>query len=65
MIMIPDGTCIRDYVNIEDLAEAHRLALRYLQRENKSDAFNLGTEKGDSVKEVFDTCERALGQKLM
>ena len=60
----PDGTCIRDYVNVEDLAEAHRLALEYLKRENKSDVFNLGTEKGDSVKNVFDSCEKVLGQKI-
>lgn len=60
----PDGTCIRDYVNVEDLAEAHRLALNYLNRENKSDVFNLGTENGDSVKKVFDTCEKILEQKI-
>ncbi|MBR6127670.1 UDP-glucose 4-epimerase GalE [bacterium] len=60
----PDGTCIRDYVNVEDLAQAHRLALEYLNRENKSDVFNLGTEKGDSVKNVFDSCEKVLGQKI-
>ena len=59
-----DGTCIRDYVNVEDLAEAHRLALEYLNHENKSDVFNLGTEKGDSVKKVFDTCEKVLGYKI-
>ena len=60
----PDGTCIRDYVNIEDLADAHRLALLYLEKENKSDVFNLGTQQGDSVKNVFDTCERVLGAKI-
>ena len=60
----PDGTCIRDYVNVEDLAEAHRLALEYLNRENKSDVFNLGTENGDSVKNVFDACEKVLEQKI-
>ena len=60
----PDGTCIRDYVNVEDLAEAHRLALEYLYRENKSNVFNLGTECGNSVKEIFNTCERVLGQKI-
>lgn len=59
-----DGTCIRDYVNVEDLAEAHRLALEYLDRENKSDVFNLGTENGDSVRNVFDTCEKVLQQKI-
>ena len=60
----PDGTCIRDYVNVEDLAEAHRLALEYLRKENKSDAFNLGTEHGDSVKKIFDTCEKVLNKKI-
>ncbi|MGN1125570.1 MAG: UDP-glucose 4-epimerase GalE [Candidatus Gastranaerophilaceae bacterium] len=60
----PDGTCIRDYVNVEDLAEAHRLAFLYLQKENTSNVFNLGTEQGDSVKEVFDTCEKVLNKKI-
>lgn len=60
----PDGTCIRDYVNVEDLAQAHRLAYMYLEKENKSDVFNLGTEQGDSVKQVFDTCEKVLGKKI-
>lgn len=60
----PDGTCIRDYVNVEDLAEAHRLAYQYLKENNKSDKFNLGTEKGSSVKEVFDTVENITGKKI-
>lgn len=60
----PDGTCIRDYVNVEDLAEAHRLAYIYLEKNNKSDVFNLGTEQGDSVKKVFDTCEKVLNKKI-
>ena len=60
----PDGTCIRDYVNVEDLAQAHRLALEYLKRENKSDVFNLGTEQGDSVKNIFDVCEHVLSKKI-
>ncbi len=60
----PDGTCIRDYVNVEDLAEAHRLAYLYLNENNKSDVFNLGTEQGDSVKKVFDTCEKVLDKKI-
>ncbi len=60
----PDGTCIRDYVNVEDLATAHRLAYLYLKKNNKSDIFNLGTEKGDSVKQVFDTCEKVLDKKI-
>jgi len=60
----PDGTCIRDYVNVEDLAEVHRLALIYLDKTNKSDVFNVGTEKGDSVKNIFDVCERVIGKKI-
>ena len=60
----PDGTCIRDYVNVEDLAQAHRLAYLYLEKENKSDVFNLGTEQGNSVKQVFDTCKQVLGKKI-
>ena len=60
----PDGTCVRDYVNVEDLAQAHRLAYLYLEKNNKSDVFNLGTEQGDSVKQVFDKCEKVLGKKI-
>ncbi len=60
----PDGTCIRDYVNVEDLAQAHRLAYEYLKKENKSNVFNLGTENGNSVKDVFDTCEKVLDKKI-
>ena len=59
-----DGTCIRDYVNVLDLAEAHRLAFEYLLKENKTDVFNIGTGKGYSVKEVFDACERVLKRKI-
>ena len=59
-----DGTCIRDYVNVEDLAEAHRLAYKYLCENNKSNVFNLGTEQGDSVKQVFDACENVLNRKI-
>lgn len=60
----PDGTCIRDYVNVEDLAEAHRLALEYLREKNKSNEFNLGTEQGDSVKTIFKACEKILDKKI-
>lgn len=59
-----DGTCIRDYVNVEDLAEAHKLALHYLTKENKSDVFNLGTEQGTSVKKIFEICEAVLNKKI-
>lgn len=60
----PDGTCIRDYVNVNDLAQAHLLAYKYLNRENKSDIFNIGTENGISVKEIFDICEKVIGEKI-
>ena len=51
----PDGTCIRDYIHVTDLAEAHILALEYLQNGGKSDFFNLGNGNGFSVKEVIET----------
>ncbi len=59
-----DGTCVRDYVNVEDMGEAHRLAYLYLKENNKSDVFNLGTEQGNSVKEVFQTTESVTGKKI-
>ncbi len=59
-----DGTCVRDYVNVEDLVKAHKLAREYLNKENKSDCFNLGSEKGYSVKEVFDCAEKIIGKKI-
>lgn len=49
-----DGTCIRDYIHVEDLAEAHLLALRYLEEGGESNVFNLGGSKGVSVKEVIE-----------
>lgn len=59
-----DGTCIRDYVNVEDLVQAHKLAYEYLKKEQKSDCFNLGTEKGYSVKEVFDCAKKVTGKDI-
>ncbi|ADE19592.1 UDP-glucose 4-epimerase GalE [Mycoplasma crocodyli] len=50
----PDGTCIRDYVHVSDVAEAHVLALEYLSKQNKSLIVNLGSNSGFSVKEVID-----------
>ena len=49
-----DGTCIRDYIHVSDLASAHILALEYLVSENRSDIFNLGSEQGYTVREVID-----------
>lgn len=53
-----DGTCVRDYINIEDLIEAHLLALEYLNNGGQTDYFNLGTNEGNTVKEVFKSCEK-------
>ena len=50
----PDGTAIRDYIHVLDLADAHIRALDYLARENRSNTFNLGTGRGSSVQEVLD-----------
>ena len=59
-----DGTCVRDYINIEDLAQAHLKALDYLNNGGKTNYFNLGTNDGNSVKEVFEACERVKGHKI-
>lgn len=59
-----DGTCIRDYINVLDLAEAHKLSYEYLLKENKTDIFNLGVGEGYSVMEVFEVCERVLNKKI-
>lgn len=59
-----DGTCVRDYIDVNDLAAAHLLALKYLQNGGKTDVFNLGTQTGSTVKEVFSTCEGVTGKKI-
>jgi len=61
----PDGTCIRDYIHVADLADAHLKALDYLQgKEGIWDAFNLGTTHGASVKEVIDLCRQVTGHPI-
>jgi UDP-glucose-4-epimerase GalE len=60
----PDGTCIRDYIHVDDLALAHVMATDYLSRGGRSMAFNLGSSKGFSVKEIIDTAERVTGQSI-
>jgi UDP-glucose-4-epimerase GalE len=60
----PDGTCIRDYIHVNDLAEAHVLALKYLEKGGKSDAMNLATGRGSSVKEVIAAVEEVTGKKV-
>ena len=59
-----DGTCVRDYINVEDLAKAHILALRYLEKGGETNYFNLGTTEGNSVKEVFNTCEEVTEKEI-
>ncbi|HUD45084.1 MAG TPA: UDP-glucose 4-epimerase GalE [Patescibacteria group bacterium] len=60
----PDGTCIRDYIHIEDLATAHLLALKKLAETKKSDVYNLGTGKGYSNKEILQTIEKVTGKTI-
>ena len=60
----PDGTCIRDYVQVEDLAVAHILALEYLKAGNESDFFNLGSNKGYSVKEMLEAARKVTGRDI-
>jgi UDP-glucose 4-epimerase len=58
-----DGTCVRDYIHVSDLAEAHVLGLEYLER-GSSVALNLGTGQGNSVNEVISTIERISGRQV-
>jgi UDP-glucose 4-epimerase len=61
----PDGTCVRDYIHVSDLARAHLAALVYLQREDsESGAWNLGTGQGHSVREVIETTKRLTGLSI-
>lgn len=59
-----DGTCVRDYINVEDLANAHLLALRYLENGGETNYFNLGTNEGNTVKEVFALCEKVTNREI-
>jgi UDP-glucose-4-epimerase GalE len=60
----PDGTCIRDYIHVSDLAEAHISALNHLMSGGASDVFNVGTGHGHSVKEVVTAVERVTGKQV-
>jgi UDP-arabinose 4-epimerase len=60
----PDGTCIRDYIHVTDLADAHVKALKYLEQGGDSTKYNLGNGKGFSVKEVIDTAKKVTGKEI-
>jgi UDP-glucose 4-epimerase len=60
----PDGTCVRDYIHVSDLAEAHLLAVRYLEDGGGSATLNLGNERGFSVREVAETMQRVSGREF-
>ena len=60
----PDGTCLRDYIHVNDLADAHVRALQHLEKGGDSLALNLGTGKGNSVLEVIQAAEKATGRPV-
>lgn len=60
-----DGTCIRDYIHVMDLAQAHYLALKKLEATNESAIYNLGNGKGFSVKEVIDVCRNVTKKEIL
>lgn len=60
----PDGTCIRDYIHVEDLIDAHILALQYLKNGGQSEIFNLGSNQGFSVKEIIETAREVTGHPI-
>lgn len=59
-----DGTCVRDYIHVEDLIDAHVLALDYLKQGNPSDVFNLGSSRGFSVREIIEAARRVTGHAI-
>ncbi|GAA4720048.1 UDP-glucose 4-epimerase GalE [Brevibacillus fulvus] len=59
-----DGTCVRDYIHVMDLAKAHWLALEHLRKQNQSNIFNLGNGKGFSVKQVIEEARRITGHPI-
>ena len=60
----PDGTCLRDYIHVLDLAEAHILALEHLRKGGESNIFNLGSGKGFSVKEMIEAAKKVTGKDI-
>lgn len=59
-----DGTCVRDYIHVTDLAQAHILAVKYLRAGNESNIFNLGNGVGFTVKEVIECARKVTGHKI-
>jgi UDP-glucose 4-epimerase len=59
-----DGTCIRDYIHVTDLADAHLRALKHLFEDGQNDAFNLGNGRGFSVREVIEAAIEITGRKI-
>ena len=59
-----DGTCVRDYIHVNDLAQAHILAMKYLCDGNDSNIFNLGNGVGFTVKEVVETARKVTGHPI-
>ncbi len=59
----PDGTCIRDYVHVDDLAQAHLLAIRAIESDT-AEIYNVGTGTGSSVLEVINACEKVIGREI-
>lgn len=59
-----DGTCVRDYIHVKDLAQAHILAMEYLVKGNESNVFNLGNGVGFTVKEVIDAARKVTGHEI-
>ncbi|HJV31289.1 MAG TPA: UDP-glucose 4-epimerase GalE [Bacillales bacterium] len=60
----PDGTCIRDYIHVEDLISAHILAVEYLKNGGENNIFNLGSNQGFSVKEMVETARKITGHPI-
>ena len=59
-----DGTCVRDYIHVNDLSQAHILAMKYLRDGNDSNIFNLGNGVGFTVKEVVETARKVTGHPI-
>ena len=63
IILLPDGTCIRDYIHVYDLAQAHILALEALESQSRL-IYNLGNGRGFSVREVIEVAHRVTGRPI-